>query len=89
MQPILKISNVVKKTLTFFLLCAGGQIAWTQSPIVVTTEAELLAAVTTDNAAIRLDADIDFSQAVIIDNYASCSLDLNGRIYDAQGALVK
>lgn len=62
-------------------------LSWGQTaPTSVTTEAELLAAITGNNP-IRLDADIVLSQTVAIDNYNSVTIDLNSHIIDRNCAV--
>ena len=61
---------------------------WAQT--VVSTDAEIRAAIQVNNANIQLGADINLSNSTLsIPKNNTVTIDLNGRIYDAQGALVK
>ncbi len=71
----------MKKFLTLILLCAAAQIAWAQT--VVTTDAEIRAAIQNDGVTIRVDADIDLSNSTLsIPSNHSVSIDLNGHKLD-------
>ena len=68
---------------------------WAQEPTVVTTDAEIRAAVQVNNANIQLGADIDLSNKTLeIPKNKTVSIDLNGhkldrKLYNATGAQVK
>ena len=71
----------MKKLLVCFFLFAVAQIAWTQT--VVTTDAEIRAAIQNDGVTIRVDADIDLSNSTLsIPSNHSVTIDLNGHKLD-------
>jgi hypothetical protein len=81
LQPILKISNFMKKLLVCFFFFAVAQIAWTQT--IVTTDAEIRAAIQVNNANIQLGADIDLSNSTLsIPANHTVTMDLNGHKLD-------
>ena len=72
----------MKRFLFIALLCAGAQIAWAD-PIVVTTDEEIRAAIQTNNANIRLGADIDLSNSTLsIDSGLTVTIDMKGHKLD-------
>ena len=72
----------MKRFLFIALLCAGAQIAFAD-PIVVTTDADLRAAVQTDSANIQLGADIDLSNSTLsIGQNLTVTMNLNGHKLD-------
>ena len=73
----------MKKSFLFVLLCAVAQWVWSQNPTIVTTDADLRAAVQTNNADIRVDADIDLSNSTLsIESGLTVTIDLNGHKLD-------
>ena len=71
----------MKKLLVSILLCAAVQIAWAQ--IIVTTDAEIRAAVQVNNANIQLGADIDLSNSTLsINEGLTVTIDMNGHKLD-------
>ena len=72
----------MKKSLFIALLCAVAQLMWAD-PTIVTTDADLRAAIQTNNANIRVDADIDLSNSTLsIDKNLTVTIDLNGHKLD-------
>ena len=72
----------MKKSLFIALLCAVAQLMWAD-PTIVTTDADLRAAIQTNNANIRVDADINLSNSTLsIDKNLTVTIDLNGHKLD-------
>ena len=72
----------MKRSLFIALLCAAAQLIWAD-PTIVTTDADLRAAVQTNNADIRVDADIDLSNSTLsIESGLTVTIDLNGHKLD-------
>ena len=72
----------MKKSLFIALLCAVAQLMCAD-PTIVTTDADLRAAIQTNNANIRVDADIDLSNSTLsINEGLTVTIDLNGHKLD-------
>lgn len=69
-------TRFISLSIALYLLTA---LAWAQNPTVVSTDAEIRAAIQVDNANIQLGADIDLSNSTLsIPSNHMVTMDLNG-----------